>query len=126
MKSFIKQIILFLLVSLFTVQFISGQEYTEILQKKRSDTYEIINFGVNGYNILQEAEYLREKVIAYNPDHVVFCITYNDLQLHSGEIDILNEKMKHLNQSGLYKTYYAYRLTLLHMLLRFHTVRHLP
>jgi len=40
--------------------------------------YEVMNFGVGGYNLEAEVEVLKEKVLPYKPDIVVLNLFYND------------------------------------------------
>ena len=40
--------------------------------------YEVMNFGVGGYNLDAEVELLRAKVVKYNPDIVIFNLAGND------------------------------------------------
>lgn len=40
--------------------------------------YEVMNFGVGGYNLEAEVEVLKEKVLQYKPDIVVLNMFYND------------------------------------------------
>ncbi len=47
---------------------------------------EVLNFGLAGYNTLQEAELLRTKGIQFKPDIVVLLFTANDFHDKSGNI----------------------------------------
>jgi lysophospholipase L1-like esterase len=47
---------------------------------------EIINFGVNGYNTLQEAHTLRDKAIYFSPDLVLIQYALNDTYTDEGRI----------------------------------------
>lgn len=86
----------------------SKERFTERLNQKLGDNYEVINLGVVGYNFLQEMEYLKVKGIKYNPDYVIFGITYNDLSLHSGggELPIFSQKLDNTNKELFYMGYY--------------------
>ncbi|MBI5873496.1 MAG: SGNH/GDSL hydrolase family protein [Candidatus Omnitrophica bacterium] len=50
--------------------------------------YEVMNFGVGGYNLEAEVEVLKEKAILYNPDVVVFNLYFNDNEPMPG-VDLL-------------------------------------
>jgi lysophospholipase L1-like esterase len=41
---------------------------------------EVLNFGVPGYNLEQEAEILRERALAFSPDIVIVALCLNDLE----------------------------------------------
>ena len=45
--------------------------------------FEVMNMGVGGYHAMQEAETLRVKGIAYNPDLVLVVFCVNDFALHA-------------------------------------------
>jgi lysophospholipase L1-like esterase len=51
-------------------------------QKAREEgslsTYEVMNFGVGGYNLEAEVEVLKEKALAYDPDIVILNLFFND------------------------------------------------
>ena len=50
----------------------------EAAKKKGAIRYEVMNFGVGGYNLEAEVELLKTKVLAYNPDIVVLNFYHND------------------------------------------------
>lgn len=52
----------------------------ENLLNQRSDSlrYEILNFGVEGYNIFQELELLKTKGLKYSPDLIILNYVLND------------------------------------------------
>lgn len=45
--------------------------------------YEVLNFGVIGYNTAQELAWLRKKALAYRPSLVVLYYVFNDPEIHS-------------------------------------------
>lgn len=55
------------------------------------DKFEVINFGVSGYNVTQETEMLKTKALVFSPDLVIFNYALNDvdyphkLEIISGE-----------------------------------------
>jgi len=57
-----------------------GQDetYANVLEKRLGKGFEVMNFGVSGYNTIQEAEQLRTKVLDYSPDLIVIGFLYND------------------------------------------------
>jgi len=93
------------------------KRFTEILSGKFASKYEIINLGVCGYSFLQEFEYFKEIGLKFNPDYVFWCITYNDLVLHSGEIEELNRMMSKYTKNNFYAKYYGVRGKLENILL---------
>jgi len=80
--------------------------FTEILDSYLEKA-EVINFGVKGYNLVQELEYFKEKGLAFNPDHVFWGITYNDMYLDSGTIDNLSSYLQQSKNNGFYIQHYA-------------------
>lgn len=48
------------------------------LQERRIGRFEVINFGVPGYNLAQEIATLEYKCLDYHPDLIIFCIEEND------------------------------------------------
>jgi hypothetical protein len=62
-----------------------NEVFTSLLEKKlnqfsKKGKFEVINFSLFGYNLQQEEEILREKVISFEPDIVIFAFNINDLQ----------------------------------------------
>jgi hypothetical protein len=78
----------------------ADERFTSVLSEKLGPGYEIINLGVRGYGLVQEVEYLKEKGLAYAPDHVMFGITHNDLRVDSAEWNSLVKKFKSMEESS--------------------------
>jgi lysophospholipase L1-like esterase len=61
--------------------------YSNLLEKFLNDTgtshptYEVLNFGIPGYNTVMEAALLRDRVLAYEPDALVLGYCDNDTSL---------------------------------------------
>lgn len=55
-----------------------AQLETLLNQSSRVVHYEVLNFGVEGYNTFQESEQLRTKGLKYNPDLVILNYCLND------------------------------------------------
>jgi lysophospholipase L1-like esterase len=61
--------------------------YSNLLEKFLNDTgtshptYEVLNFGITGYNTVMEAALLRDRVLAYEPDMLVLSYCDNDTSL---------------------------------------------
>ncbi|MFH1094430.1 MAG: hypothetical protein V1739_09835 [Candidatus Omnitrophota bacterium] len=54
----------------------------DILNQKSEETrYEVINCGVPGYNLMQEIEFLKDKIVKFNPDMAIFYVIQNDLNV---------------------------------------------
>jgi lysophospholipase L1-like esterase len=64
--------------------------------------YEVLNFGVPGYDILQELAYLEEIVEVYKPDYVVFSYCLNDVSIVSLDVKDIVGTYRH---SLWYKSY---------------------
>jgi len=103
----------------------ADERFTTVLAERLGDDYEVVNLGVRGYGLLQELEYLKEKGLAYRPDHVFFGITYNDIWVRSAEWVSLVQKFEAMERSGFYRRYYAARDGLQSRLLDSHLYRHL-
>jgi len=80
--------------------------FTEILNNRLSNQYEIINFGVEGYAFVQEFEYFKEKVLRFSPDVVIWCLTCNDLSAASSEIEEVRKLLDKIERNSFYKEYY--------------------
>lgn len=76
---------------------------------RRGLNYEVLNFGVVGYNSEQEWALLRKKVIDYHPDIVVVYYVFNDPELPLRTL--LFQGNEWLRNSYLYNLYLLYRLT---------------
>ncbi len=75
-----------------------GQQetYSARLEQYLNETYatadrrfEVLNFGVTGYNIVQIEEMLRQRAIHYDPDLILYAYCLNDPQDFSREFDAL-------------------------------------
>lgn len=68
-----------------------GETFSDFLEKSlnkknTSDTkYEVMNFGVGGYNLSAETELFITQVIKYKPDIAVFNLFFNDADLLPGQ-----------------------------------------
>lgn len=74
-------------------------------QKSSLVHYEILNFGVEGYNIFQELEMLKTKGLKYNPDLIILNYVLNDPE--PGEYYF--EKTFFMRHSALVR-YFSYRI----------------
>lgn len=52
-----------------------------MLNERGPRRYEVLNFGVPGYNTSQEAEVVREKALAFHPDLLIVFYVGNDIRL---------------------------------------------
>ncbi len=61
--------------------------------------FEVLNFGVTGYNARQSVEALRARALAYDPDLVIYEYCLNDPEQYSREFDRLTADLTnaHLN-----------------------------
>ena len=55
-----------------------GEKLAALLNQQGGGNYEILNFGVNGYNGEQELAVLREYALQYQPDMVIVIASSND------------------------------------------------
>lgn len=74
-------------------------------QRSRLLRYEVLNFGVEGYNIFQELEMLKTKGLKYNPDLIILNYVFNDPE--PGEYYF--EKTFFMRHSALVR-YFSYRI----------------
>lgn len=56
--------------------------------------FEVMNFGVSGYNVIQVAENLRTKVLKYDPDLLLYGYCLNDPQEYSHEMERLLDRLQ--------------------------------
>jgi lysophospholipase L1-like esterase len=102
----------------------SEERFTDLLAQRLGDGCEIINLGVRGYNLAQEAEYFKQFGLRYKPDAVLFCITYNDLDLAAGEIYGLKDALQAQGKESFFNAFYRKRGRLPGWLLKSHIFRH--
>jgi hypothetical protein len=76
---------------------------------RRALSYEVLNFGVVGYNSEQEWALLRKKVIDYHPDAVVVYYVFNDPELPQRTLFFQGSGL--LRNSYLYNLYLWYRVS---------------
>lgn len=55
--------------------------------------FEVLNFGVTGYNITQSVENLRVRALKYDPDAVIYAYCLNDPQEYSYEFERLSTRL---------------------------------
>lgn len=71
---------------------------------RRGAPYEVLNFGIVGYNTEQEFALLRKKVIRYEPDIVLVYYVFNDPELP--------QRVLHFQGGGWLRDVYLYNLVL--------------
>jgi lysophospholipase L1-like esterase len=89
----------------------------ELLNRKAQKShsrlkYEVMNFGVVGYNLTAEVEILKEKVLAYEPDIVILNLFKNDNELIPGSNPLFHDNILQLTeqqQIALVRKYVAGR-----------------
>ncbi len=75
------------------------KNYTTVLDKKflnsslHSNSVEVINSGVSGYNTLQEVELFRVRGVNYDPDLIIIGFCFNDAVINSSELIQLNAEL---------------------------------
>lgn len=80
------------------------KQLENILNEKLNDkNYEVINFGVDGYNTIQEAEVLKEKAIKFDPDLIIIGYLPNDAEI-SGQNKLDNtQEENEIKKSAYFK-----------------------
>lgn len=73
--------------------------FSKILEAESSGKYEVLNFGVSGYDPGQYLLSLKEDGLKYNPDIVVYAIYLGN--------DIIDLGLDHLSQGDKYKPYFT-------------------
>jgi len=101
------------------------ERFTEILNQRLGHGYEVMNFGVEGYSFAQEFEYFKEKVLGFSPDHVIWCLTCNDLSEASSELGRVHELMDKIERNPFYKDYYRGQEKVESIFLSSHVYRHM-
>ena len=101
------------------------ERFTDLLMSRLGDNYEIINLGVRGYNLAQEFEYFKEFGLRYKPDAVLFCVTFNDLDIDAGEIHWLKDILEKQGKDAFFKAFYQKKSKLHEILLKSHIYRYL-
>lgn len=99
--------------------------FSALLAHRMGDNYEVINLGVRGYNILQEVEYFKTVGIRYEPDILFVCVTFNDLELHSIEMERFDSKLASMNAGKYFGNYYSKKNRIAQLLLKFNLYRYL-
>lgn len=77
-----------------------------ILNEMGSDkNYEVLNFGVPGYNIAEKVEFLRTKAMKFNPDLIIFQYLGDDISDWDEFREIENERLQEFaeEQGGVVK-----------------------
>jgi len=58
--------------------------------------FEVINFGVSGYQTFQIIERLKQKGLSYHPDFIIYGYCLNDVAVHkNGEFDFFSDPVNH-------------------------------
>jgi lysophospholipase L1-like esterase len=89
------------------LEIVSPEErFTEILNDKLGEEFEVINLGVPGYNFVQELEYLKTVGLKFEPDYVFWGVCYNDMWIRSLELNKLSEKLQAISRNAFYEKFY--------------------
>jgi hypothetical protein len=66
------------------------QTYPDVLEERlRADRVEVLNFGVGGYDVADDAAVLEHAALAYEPDLVLVGYCVNDVGVHSVNLESL-------------------------------------
>ncbi|MFH0984446.1 MAG: SGNH/GDSL hydrolase family protein [Candidatus Omnitrophota bacterium] len=76
----------------------------DLLNRREQDRgspqrYEVMNFGVGGYNLEAEVEILKEKVLPYDPDIVILNMFFNDNERIPGVDLLFQGNYNHLTEA---------------------------
>lgn len=61
---------------------------------KSSSAYEILNFGISGYDILQDVSLVEHKAVQYHPDLIILGYCHNDLGIVSLNLKYIERAQK--------------------------------
>lgn len=77
-----------------------------LLNENSSIKYEVMSCGVIGYNLIQEIQFLKTKVLKFHPDIIIFLVTGNDV---CRRIEMPSNKFSNLlfTHSYLYRYIYV-------------------
>jgi hypothetical protein len=81
----------------------------QILNQNTSKSYEVLNFGVRGFNMLEKIEFFKEKGIKFNPDLVIVQYTdddfFNSTRLREIQEELFHEfiKIKNITNTSTIK-----------------------
>ena len=101
------------------------ERFTESLNNKLGNGFEVINLGVSGYSFLQEFEYLKEKGLKFLPDYVFWGICQNDFNTSSLELGHIGKKIQNIDRGDFYNYYYTNVNKLEDVLLSFNTYKYI-
>jgi len=65
------------------------------LLRETSDEYEVLNFGVGGYDILQAVSFFESRGLVYEPDLVVVGFCLNDIGIASPNLEYLDRSKEY-------------------------------
>ncbi len=82
------------------------------VEKYSNLRYEVMNFGVGGYNLEAEVETLKTKALDYSPDIVVLNFFHNDNEPVPGMSFIANNEINENQRMRIFKKYYSSRNTI--------------
>jgi len=76
-----------------------NETYPKILEKKLNAlnngiNYEVLNFGVPGYNTIEEVEMYKNKGVKYNPDMIIIGFVHNDAENRTRMEELFDEIWK--------------------------------
>ena len=77
-----------------------GEQLTTLLNQTSTgqQQYEVLNFGVNGYNSVQELGVLRHYALSYQPD-VIVVILHSILKITKSHSPLEPNRLLYLNSS---------------------------
>jgi len=104
---------------------VQNETYPKLLEQKLNDrsknkiNYEVMNFGVPGYNTVQEYEILKDKVMNYSPSIVIMGFFFNDAEeknspenknIDSNLVENIFLLEKYLQKKSRFYTYIKFKL----------------
>jgi lysophospholipase L1-like esterase len=88
------------------VQATYADQLQALLDKRAGNAYEVLNFGVGGYDTVQEVAQLEQRAADYRPDLVVVGFCLNDLGVVSLNLEYI-DRLEQYRTRLLYRSYLA-------------------
>ena len=73
------------------LELIAAKRMEAMLNARKAGKFEVLNFAVPGYDIVQEVELFKTRVKDYEPDLVIFGYCLNDPDPTRGELDFIHQ-----------------------------------
>lgn len=77
--------------------------FTEIIENKLGEKFEVLNFGVSGYGADQELLQFKSKILDFKPDALIVAFYHNDIENIANSVEYGYEKPKFVLENGRLK-----------------------